>query len=299
MRNVFFYLVIGILLLGCSEENPSGVFANSANGDSSSSVIELSSSDIANSSSSKDFAISSSSFGAISNSTEISSSSWPQYSYGQLIDERDGQVYKTVKIGDQWWMAENLNYAYIKPMETNFVRNGSTSFCYNNEPDSCKKYGRLYMWDATMDCVDKDIDEEFECNEYHDDNFNTHGICPENWHIPSVNEWKTLQNIVNNFATDLKSTSSWLDDGNGSDILGFGILPAGYYMNYEGRKVEFAKIGQQACFWTPRQTTNLLDCPYCYQDYAFPICFSSTNKNFLSFKQELKIYAFSIRCIKD
>ena len=496
MRNVFFYLVIGILLLGCSEENPSDVFVNSANGESSSSFIaELSSSDIANSSSSEDFAISSSSFDAISNTTEISSSSWPQYSYGELIDERDGQiyktikigeqtwmaenlnyayslptskkdssninnkkteskeiygklyrwsiamdsaaifsldgkgcgnevnctsqpskgvrgvcpenwhipnesdikniidyskesndkliwlehywfltenednefktemellydsfwtseqldngnakglyfktykistnstpkpvaypvrcvkddekfhvehgemtderdgqVYKTVKIGNQWWMAENLNYAYIKPMETNFVRNGSTSFCYNNEPDSCKKYGRLYMWDATMDCVDKDIDEEFECNEYHDDNFNTHGICPENWHIPSVNEWKTLQNIVNNFATDLKSTSSWLDDGNGSDILGFGILPAGYYMNYEGRKVEFAKIGQQACFWTPRQTTNLLDCPYCYQDYAFPICFSSTNKNFLSFKQELKIYAFSIRCIKD
>ena len=494
MRNIFFRLLIGILLLGCSEENPSDVFANSANGDSSTSVNELSSSDISNSSSSENFANFSSSFGAISNSTEISSSSWPQYSYGELIDERDGQVYKTIKIGEQtwmaqnlnyaylqptstkdsssecnnnesdncakfgrlylwsaamdsaaiisldgkgcgagnnsckvqpskgvrgtcpqnwhipnetdiknffdhfsnsiwiehywlltenensefktemklrynnfwtseqldnnnnakglyfisntltttptskgttfpvrcvkddekfhvehgemtderdgqvyktvkignqWWMAENLNYAYIKPMETNFVRNGSTSFCYNNEPDSCKKYGRLYMWDATMDCVDKDIDEEFECNEYHDDNFNTHGICPENWHIPSVNEWKTLQNIVNNFATDLKSTSSWLDDGNGSDILGFGILPAGYYMNYEGREVEFAKIGQQACFWTPRQTTNILDCPYCYHDYAFPICFSSTNKNFLFFKQELKIYAFSVRCIKD
>ena len=76
-----------------------------------------------------------------SSSSEISSSSWPQYSYGELIDKRDGQVYRTIKIGDQTWMAENLNYAYphkIRDLD-------SASWCYNNEPDNCAKYGRLYM----------------------------------------------------------------------------------------------------------------------------------------------------------
>ena len=533
MRNVFFCLLVGILLLGCSEENPSDVFVNSANGESSSSFIaELSSSDITNSSSSKDFAISSSSFGAISNSTEISSSSWPQYSYGELIDERDGQVYKTIKIGEQtwmaenlnyayslptskkdssninnkkteskeiygklyrwsiamdsaaafsldgkgcgyevncysqpskgvrgvcpenwhipnesdiknvidyskesndkliwlehywfltenednefktemelrydsfwtseqldkgnakglyfktykistnstpkavaypvrcvkddekfrvehgeliderdgqvyktvkignqWWMAQNLNYAYTKPYKVGHATFDSASFCYNNVLDSCAKYGRLYAWDLTMDCQNN----KNQCNKFHDENFKSRGICPENWHIPSVNEWNTLIDYANHFTTDLKSTSGWLDDGNGSNALGFNLLPAGFYdfitiydnlddhdWNEEGwDPSEFHDLyeegwdpsesaGKHTCFWTPVQWTKCI--PFgpnnegCSFDEAYVLCISSKDRevksigfNYESGTMEIGYYvgigyALSVRCIKD
>ncbi len=224
--------------------------------------------------------------------------------HGTMTDERDGQVYKTVKIGDQWWMAENLNYAYTKPTPQYYYGTSdiidSASFCYNNEPDSCAKYGRLYTWEASMDCVDAEIDD-YRCPiRSRNNDFKIRGVCPDKWHVPSVNEWKSLQYVVNYFATDLKSTEGWLDNGNGSDVVGFRILPTGYYINYlENFEFNFAfeDIGKKTCFWTLRQETIYLDCPICAED-AYPFCISSNSKDF-SFNKEPKIYAFSVRCVKD
>ena len=111
--------------------------------------------------------------------------------YSELTDDRDGQTYKTVKIGGQWWMAQNLNY------ETD------SSFCYKDSAEFCEKYGRLYTWDAVVD------------------------VCPDGWHLPSKAEWETLFDAVGGQATAgkmLKSTSG----GKGSDAFGFSALPAGY-----------------------------------------------------------------------
>ena len=224
--------------------------------------------------------------------------------HGTMTDERDGQEYKTVKIGDQWWMAENLNYAYTKPTPQYYYGTSdiidSASFCYNNEPDSCAKYGRLYTWEASMDCVDAEIDD-YRCPiRSRNNDFKIRGVCPDKWHVPSVNEWKSLQYVVNYFATDLKSTEGWLDNGNGSDVVGFRILPTGYYINYlENFEFNFAfeDIGKKTCFWTLRQETIYLDCPICAED-AYPFCISSNSKDF-SFNKEPKIYAFPVRCVKD
>ena len=231
-----------------------------------------------------------------------------QVEHGTMTDERDGQVYKTVKIGDQWWMAENLNYEL--PKQEFYGFESTLSLCYNNEPDSCAKYGRLYTFAAATDCC------PISPNYINSDSYSPHGICPENWHIPSVNEWKILLNVVNGFATDLKSTSGWLDDGNGYDNLDFKLLPAGYYRNYEiledmgfgydvpefdddSKKIEFTNNGQQACYWTPKHSTRGSFYGDTYQlENAYSFCFSNDKKG-ASFNMEYKIYAYSVRCVKD
>ena len=66
-------------------------------------------------------------------------------SYGKLVDERDGQIYRTVKIGNQTWMAENLNYA-DSVSSPNLLQN---NWCLDDK-DSCAKYGRYYSWTAAV-----------------------------------------------------------------------------------------------------------------------------------------------------
>jgi len=127
--------------------------------------------------------------------------------YG-FVTDKDGQDYKTVKIGKQTWMAENLNYKV------------SGSLCFDNEDDNCELYGRLYNWEAAM------------------------SACPSGWHLPDTTEWKTLVTYVGaNPGTKLKSINGWDDyygeddeddyndnPANGTDRYGFAALPGGQYI---------------------------------------------------------------------
>lgn len=131
---------------------------------------------------------------------------------GVMTDSRDGKTYKTVKIGSQTWMAENLNY------ETEY------SYCYNNEMHSCKKYGRLYQWEAAL------------------------SACPDGWRLPTKAEFEKLFDAVGGHKKAgkmLKSTSGWKDDGNGSDTFGFNALPVGFR---QGTGASVAR-SEGATFW--------------------------------------------------
>jgi uncharacterized protein (TIGR02145 family) len=153
-----------------------------------------------------------------------------------LKDFRDGKVYKTAKVGTQKWLAENLNY------------NANGSVCYGNYTANCDKYGRLYDWSTAMalpsSCngisCSKQISRKTKRGSYH-------GICPEDWRVPSVEDWNKLARYIDgNNSTHspydsptagiyLKTKSGWgggyIDDiyrnGNGEDKYGFSALPGG------------------------------------------------------------------------
>lgn len=111
-----------------------------------------------------------------------------------MTDSHDGKTYRTVKIGKQVWMAENLNYETEK------------SYCYNDSVEYCATYGRFYEWNAAM------------------------RACPKGWHLPLIADFKTLVDALGDSATAgrmLKSTSGWLKDLNGTDDYGFTVLPIG------------------------------------------------------------------------
>lgn len=156
--------------------------------------------------------------------------------YGSFVDNRDGQSYKTVTIGTQVWMAENLNYAYLEPTEDE----DSSSVCYQNNPENCAKYGRLYLWSAAMDSTGIFSADGKGCDY---DTFGRvshcnlekaiRGVCPEGWHLPNVSEMKILISAVGgsgSLGRVLKSTSGWKGYHKsiaGVDAYGFSVLPSG------------------------------------------------------------------------
>ncbi len=139
-----------------------------------------------------------------------------------FIDSRDGQKYKTVKIGDQWWMAENFNY------ETD-----SGSCCFLYDQYFCEERGRLYTWEAAL------------------------SNNPEGWHLPSDDEWKSLELFLglppgdidkSGFRGEYIGTLLWYGGG-----TGFEVLPSGYHNTLFEL---FGHIGYETRFWTSTNVQN-------------------------------------------
>jgi len=135
--------------------------------------------------------------------------------YGSVTD-KGGKTYKTVVIGEQTWMAENLDY------EVEYSK------CYNNDSGNCEKYGRLYDWLAAME------------------------VCPNGWHLPSDAEWSKLINFIdtttlafNMAGGKLKATSA-----NGVDNYGFSALMGGCLYNGS-----FADVSATGYWWSATQSS--------------------------------------------
>ena len=187
-------------------------------------------------------------------------------------DNIGGRVYPTVTIGDQVWMAENLDFKfsglYIATGTSNTLQR---AVYYNNDEATYgiegNKYGLLYNWPAVK---------------YLNDNRSR--LCP-GWHVPTMEEYQTLQSRMggqNNAGLKLKSTTGWRDGGNGDGSSGFEGVPAG---NYDG---SFGYLTQRCYLWTATESGgNSIDCNMYYNNNTFVVPTSS------------RYIAMSLRLIKD
>jgi uncharacterized protein (TIGR02145 family) len=174
-----------------------------------------------------------------------------------LKDPRDGKTYKKIIYNSIIWMAENLNYDV------------KGSKCYDNKPDNCKKYGRLYDYETAKKA------------------------CPAGWRLPTREEAGVFQSGV-----ALKSESGWDDykglsdpqakSGGGTNEIGFTALPGGYYgPNMLGKNVNFYDIGKGARWWS--DATNIA--------YTFGV--SNSNKDISTFSPDDKNTFYSVRCVNN
>ena len=287
-----------------SSSNETSDSSSSDKSRSSSSAVKTSSSSKDGKSSSSDEKNSSSSSVALPCKTETEDNC----EYGTLTDDRDGQTYKTVKIGEQWWMAENLNYAYtgvpfkyVLSTDSNLVYySDSTSWCINDSAEYCTKYGRLYTWSAAMDSsgiLPGNAANGCGYDSICSPTYPVRGVCPEGWHLPDSTEWFTLFTAVGGKATAavvLRSTEGWNDiidnngnkyDSKGSDNFGFSALPAGRVRVswlYDNK-------GINADFWSSTE----------YESRGANIVCLNRGNDYAYWFTEIKNEGYSVRCVKD
>ena len=182
-------------------------------------------------------------------------------SYGSFVDDRDGTRYKTVRIGNQIWLAENLKYKC------------SDSYSYKDNKSNDENYGRLYTYYALTKA------------------------CPKGWHVPSDAEWEELAYYAkehkdsNGTGTSLKANHScWECDNNtplGTNQFGFSAWAAGY----KDSLTFYFDQGYGAYFWSTTEDSNDSD--------RASVWSLKYDKEALFSNSESKFWATSVRCIKD
>jgi len=194
-----------------------------------------------------------------------------------FIDSRDNKSYKTVKIGDQVWLAENLAY-----LNNSYLNNGAWVYGYSGTDtiEAMTKsnyivYGVLYDWATAI------------------------SICPEGWHLPTDTEWEILAEYISvengpfekpeenwsEVGGFLKSVTGWNSNGSGSDDYEFGGLPAGQ-RNNQGL---FNVLTKHGTFWSSSASSGN-NGYYRYLSYINSTLYKD---------QTHKGYGNSVRCIKD
>ena len=203
-------------------------------------------------------------------------------------DNRDGKTYKTVRIGAQTWMAENLNFDPGQGEQGD--EKYDWSWCYNNDQNNCKKYGRLYTWAAAMDSAGTFSSRGKGCgnNNTCTPTYPVRGICPSGWHLPTRAEFETLFTTAGGKSTAgkmLKATNGWNSNGNGTDAFGFSALPAGYRNNGG----YFYRDGRLAYFWSSTESDS-------YNAYYMDLYYYYKGADL---NDSYKNYGFSVRCLRD
>ena len=221
----------------------------------------------------------------------------PNIKYDSMVDSRDKQVYKVVKIDvpdtnySQVWMAENLNYADSVKTPSLKGRN----WCYNNDEKNCKVSGRYYTWAAAIDSVAlaNDSKEPLDCGYGKKCGLDraVQGICPEGWHLPTLREWSLLCEAIGDYRTcgePLKALTGWnyagTPNNNGTDLYGFAALPTGRRIS----ATSWEKVGSDVYYWSSTE-----------QDDDRGRYFNINNIYTQTYTyQNSKYYGQSVRCVK-
>ncbi|MDA3894311.1 MAG: FISUMP domain-containing protein [Salinivirgaceae bacterium] len=222
------------------------------------------------------------------------------------VTDYDGNTYNTIKIGNQWWMAENLKTThYADGTEIPLVEdthywadlNGDRGMCYfDNSSSNASAYGALYTWDAAMDGASSS-----EGNPS-----GVQGVCPDEWHLPSDGEWKQLEIHLGMTQVDADEVgyrgtnegsklAGNIDLWQAGELLsnaefgisGFNILPGSTRLN--GGTFNNA-LNQVASFWTTTKFSGIEDAWFRYLYFEYP----EINRDHNDIGD-----GRSVRCIKD
>jgi uncharacterized protein (TIGR02145 family) len=195
------------------------------------------------------------------------------------VTDINGQSYKTVVIGNQTWMAENLNVSTFRngdpiteaKSEEEWIRAGENKqpvWCYyNNDPENGVKYGKLYNWFAVND---------------------PRGFAPKGWHVPNDEEWTQLTVYLGGkeiAGTKMKSKIGWSESGNGTNESGFSGLPGGFRVSSGG----FCNMGSKGSWWS--RTESSTDYAYCRDLFRWT--------GLLSRNGNYEEGGLSVRCLRD
>ena len=203
----------------------------------------------------------------------------PNIDYGSMTDGRDGQTYKTVVIGTQTWMAENLNYDYKIGGES------YGSWCYGDTAKYCVVTGRMYTWAAAMDTATTGCGDGKTCTASAG---RAQGICPNGWHLPDTAEWSALFAAVGGTSTagvKLVSASGWTTALVGADDYGFSALPSG-----DRSGGNYYHAGTEAEIWSSSESGTGL-----YVEVMSLDCDVSSS----GFEDKPKGKGYAVRCLKD
>lgn len=224
----------------------------------------------------------------------------PNIKYDTMIDPRDNQVYKIVKIApdgadySQVWMAQNLNYA--DSIKTPSLK--GRNWCYNDNEKYCEVSGRYYSWMAAIDSAKLAVDPDsaLDCGYGKKCGLarSVQGICPDGWHLPTRHELGKLIVALGNSeiaGRHLKALTGWGDseEGSGIDSCGFTALPV-------GRRLEdgsYQKVGTDDYFWS----TTEYDSEYTINAAEYMNMNNIYTKAYMY--QGDKRYGQSVRCVKD
>lgn len=214
--------------------------------------------------------------GEITGSVYIYENEWVMDS---LLDLRDNQKYKIARIGDQTWMAQNLNY-----------KTDPGSWCFQNDEKNCKKLGRLYDWERAME------------------------VCPEGFHLPSNEEWEKILSYPEEYEIDAEGyehskcvtspivisvkQNYYNEDGEdfyeftGTNETGFGAILSGVRIGPSGSSSgQYYSLGEVANYWSSTEISATMAYHWYVSLYSAGLYTADSDY--------YKDYGFSVRCVKD
>jgi uncharacterized protein (TIGR02145 family)/prepilin-type N-terminal cleavage/methylation domain-containing protein len=228
----------------------------------------------------------------------------------------DGETYPTIKIGDQCWMAKNLNIgAQINVVNWATTQSGVQKFCFDNDPNNCLNEGGLYQWHTVMG-FPSSCNTSVAFNSNGDGTYtgicggtpytiqvNHQGICPDGWHVPTDSEWHTLElglSVPSN-ETNCSGTrnGAWGCTGAGTALqtggnYDFSLTFPGYYASMGGHFMYQYLVN----FWSSTPY-NLYGRDAYYRFLGSPTVYTGSYLARVFRNYYLRADGFSLRCVKD